>query len=146
MSTSVRSVRRALEACASTPLVPTFVRTASLDSDLLLTDWDAKVRSMWTKCFDLLCHVWCLSLLLDVDECAQENFCLGGVCANTEGSYSCTRCKAGYRVSPDRQRCEGRSHLSSPLNKKQLAHPCSQLIIKIPVLWNRSPPHFMIFL
>lgn len=60
-------------------------------------------------------HVWCLSLLLDVDECAQDNFCLGGVCANTEGSYTCTRCKAGYRVSPDRQRCEGTSHLRSPL-------------------------------
>lgn len=63
---------------------------------------------------DLRCRVWCLSLLPDVDECAEENFCLGGVCSNTEGSYSCTRCKAGYRVSPDRQRCEGRSHLCSP--------------------------------
>lgn len=49
--------------------------------------------------------------LSDVDECAQADLCLGGVCANTEGSYTCTRCKAGYRVSQDRQRCEGKSTL-----------------------------------
>lgn len=118
MSMSVRSVTHALEACASTPLVPTFVRTAGSDLDLLPTDWVAKVRSGWIRpTIELRGHIWCLSLLLDVDECSQENFCLGGVCANTEGSYSCTRCKDGYRVSPDRQRCEGRSHLSSPLSK-----------------------------
>lgn len=50
-------------------------------------------------------------LLPDVDECAQGDLCLGGVCANTPGSYSCTRCKAGYTVSQDRQRCEGKSIL-----------------------------------
>lgn len=48
----------------------------------------------------------------DVNECAQGDLCLGGVCANTEGSYSCTRCKAGYRVSEDQQRCEGEFRLS----------------------------------
>lgn len=47
----------------------------------------------------------------DVDECSQGDLCLGGVCANTEGSYICTRCKAGYRVSQDQQRCEGKNSL-----------------------------------
>lgn len=113
--------------------------------------WTEMWRFGWCKPgwnLELSCHIWFFSasLLLDVDECAQANFCLGGVCANTEGSYSCTRCKAGYRVSPDRQRCEGRSHLLSPLNKNQLAHQCSQLIVKIPALWNQIPSHFMIFL
>lgn len=44
--------------------------------------------------------------------------CLGGVCANTEGSYTCTRCKAGYRVSQDRQRCEGKFQPCSSLTKR----------------------------
>jgi len=47
-------------------------------------------------------------VLPDINECAQGDLCLGGVCANTEGSYTCTRCKAGYRASQDRQRCEGK--------------------------------------
>uniref|UniRef100_A0A8C8F3E4 Latent-transforming growth factor beta-binding protein 1 n=1 Tax=Oncorhynchus tshawytscha TaxID=74940 RepID=A0A8C8F3E4_ONCTS len=45
-------------------------------------------------------------LVPDVDECSQADMCLGGVCANTEGSFTCTSCKDGYRVSQDRQRCE----------------------------------------
>lgn len=49
MSMSVRSVTHALEACASTPLVPTFVRTAGSDLDLQPTDWVAKVRSGWIR-------------------------------------------------------------------------------------------------
>lgn len=49
MSTSVRSVTPVLEACASTPLVPTFVRTAGSDLNLLPTDWVAKVRSAWIR-------------------------------------------------------------------------------------------------
>uniref|UniRef100_A0AAZ3Q122 Latent transforming growth factor beta binding protein 2 n=1 Tax=Oncorhynchus tshawytscha TaxID=74940 RepID=A0AAZ3Q122_ONCTS len=51
--------------------------------------------------FMSICH-----LIPDVDECSKADMCLGGVCANTEGSFTCTRCKDGYRVSQDRQRCE----------------------------------------
>lgn len=49
----------------------------------------------------------------DVNECVQGDLCQGGVCVNTHGSYTCTRCKAGYRLSQDWQRCEGKSCPSS---------------------------------
>lgn len=63
--------------------------------------------------FMTICH-----FIPDVDECSKADMCLGGVCANTEGSFTCTRCKDGYRVSQDRQRCEGESSQSLP----QLEH------------------------
>lgn len=47
-------------------------------------------------------------VLPDIDECARGDMCLGGVCANTEGSFICSRCRAGYRVSLDQQSCEGK--------------------------------------
>lgn len=59
-----------------------------------------------------------LAVSPDVNECSQGDLCLGGVCANTEGSYSCTRCKAGYRVSQDQQRCEGEFCLSLLTHRK----------------------------
>lgn len=62
--------------------------------------------------------------------------CLGGVCANTEGSYTCTRCKAGYRVSQDRQRCEGKFLPCSSLTKR---HYLLFLALKKKVL-NTSAP------
>ena len=45
----------------------------------------------------------------DLNECAEGDLCLGGVCRNTEGSYICTDCRTGYQVSEDQQRCEGKS-------------------------------------
>lgn len=64
-------------------------------------------RHCWLVCSLVVNLVF---LCPDVDECAQGDLCRGGVCANAEGSYTCTKCKAGYRVSQDRQRCEGRSN------------------------------------
>lgn len=69
--------------------------------------WQFTGRYCWLVCSLVMNLVF---LCPDVDECAQGNLCLGGVCANTEGSYTCTKCKAGYRVSHDRQRCEGKSN------------------------------------
>lgn len=141
MSTSVRLVTCALQEFASTMQVPTLARTAGLGLDHLLMDWDAKVwnRLIYTQLYFttntdrwwwFLCPVvvTLLFLLPDVDECAQGDLCLGGVCANTEGSYTCTRCKAGYRVSQDRQRCEGKFQPTKALlrlSKTYSTHLCS---------------------
>lgn len=43
----------------------------------------------------------------DIDECTAQAACPSGLCLNTEGSYSCMACDAGYTVSRDGSMCEG---------------------------------------
>lgn len=43
----------------------------------------------------------------DIDECTAQAACPSGLCLNTEGSYSCMACDAGYAVSRDGSTCEG---------------------------------------
>lgn len=45
--------------------------------------------------------------LLDVDECAATDPCLGGRCVNTEGSFNCL-CETGFQPSPDSGECVGK--------------------------------------
>ena len=51
-------------------------------------------------------HVNCtLSLLLDINECDEENPCEPGQCENTEGLYIC-HCPPGYYFSDGK--CKGK--------------------------------------
>lgn len=86
-----------------------------------------------------------LFLLPDVDECGQGDLCLGGVCANTEGSYTCTRCKAGYRVSQDRQRCEGKFQpaISTVMSIKDLLNTSVQFA-NSPLKFLLNSPHILL--
>lgn len=43
----------------------------------------------------------------DINECTSQAACPSGLCLNTEGSYSCMACDAGYTVSRDGSTCEG---------------------------------------
>ena len=43
----------------------------------------------------------------DINECTALAACPSGLCLNTEGSYSCMACDAGYTVSRDGSTCEG---------------------------------------
>lgn len=146
-STSVRSATRASEACASTPLVPTFVRTASLDLDLLLTAWDAKVRSTRTQSQVLTCVA-----VFDAYLCFQT---WTSVLRRTSASVACAPTPKAPTAVPDVRPATG-SLLTSrdvkvdpicvhQLNKSQLAHPRSQLIVKIPVLCKRIPAFLHVF-
>lgn len=45
--------------------------------------------------------------LLDVNECAVSNACIGGMCINTPGSYVCENCRLGFGPSADGLSCEG---------------------------------------
>lgn len=46
---------------------------------------------------------------VDIDECQSLDTCANGICLNSEGSYTCENCPAGYRVSYDGELCEGES-------------------------------------
>lgn len=43
----------------------------------------------------------------DIDECAVPTTCPRGTCTNTDGSFTCTVCQPGFRVSEDGQQCDG---------------------------------------
>lgn len=47
-------------------------------------------------------------LPIDIDECQSLDTCANGICLNSEGSYTCENCPAGYRVSYDGELCEGK--------------------------------------
>lgn len=51
----------------------------------------------------------------DIDECALPEVCHNGHCVNNEGSYSCTTCGTGYKITADGFSCEG--NLFNPTNE-----------------------------
>lgn len=48
-------------------------------------------------------------LSVDIDECQSLDTCANGICLNSEGSYTCENCPAGYKVSYDGELCEGKA-------------------------------------
>lgn len=48
-------------------------------------------------------------LSVDIDECQSLDTCANGICLNSEGSYTCENCPAGYRVSYHGELCEGKA-------------------------------------
>uniref|UniRef100_H3CFP6 Signal peptide, CUB and EGF-like domain-containing protein 1 n=1 Tax=Tetraodon nigroviridis TaxID=99883 RepID=H3CFP6_TETNG len=53
-------------------------------------------------------HCFCLSILIDVDECADNNGGCQQVCVNTMGSYEC-QCTDGFFLSDNQHTCIHRS-------------------------------------
>lgn len=45
-----------------------------------------------------------LFFLTDINECLDENLCVGGQCLNTDGSYMCF-CTHPMVLDPNRSRC-----------------------------------------
>ncbi|KAK3563790.1 hypothetical protein QTP86_034520 [Hemibagrus guttatus] len=61
-----------------------------------------------------------------IDECKSPDICPLAVCANSEGSYSCTTCESGYRVSSDRT-CEGKGReLADMMERRKVDILCVQ--------------------
>uniref|UniRef100_U3J6C1 Latent transforming growth factor beta binding protein 2 n=1 Tax=Anas platyrhynchos platyrhynchos TaxID=8840 RepID=U3J6C1_ANAPP len=50
----------------------------------------------------------------DIDECTARAACPSALCLNTEGSYSCMACDAGYAVSRDGSVCEDVDECEDP--------------------------------
>jgi len=43
---------------------------------------------------------------IDIDECEEKDFCVGGGCMNLPGSALC-KCPEGYKLSDNGRVCEG---------------------------------------
>uniref|UniRef100_A0AAX7VKT2 Latent-transforming growth factor beta-binding protein 2 n=1 Tax=Astatotilapia calliptera TaxID=8154 RepID=A0AAX7VKT2_ASTCA len=61
-----------------------------------------------------LCYDVPLYLCPDVDECSVANLCPGQLCLNTEGSYTCRSCEAGFQVNEGGRYCEDIDECQSP--------------------------------
>uniref|UniRef100_A0A3Q0RLU4 Latent-transforming growth factor beta-binding protein 2 n=1 Tax=Amphilophus citrinellus TaxID=61819 RepID=A0A3Q0RLU4_AMPCI len=61
-----------------------------------------------------LCYDVSLYLCPDVDECSVANLCPGQLCLNSEGSYTCRSCEAGFQVSEGGHYCEDIDECQSP--------------------------------
>lgn len=78
----------------------------------------------------------------DVDECAlSSSLCPHGRCINVVGAFQCS-CDAGFRASPDRQRCVGeaahtRPTRASPLLPFRPARSCAEAPLLVPSLRTR---------
>ena len=68
-----------------------------------------------------ICSTTCLifSLLIDIDECVDNNGGCHQLCNDTDGSYECD-CYEGYQLLPDDVTCEGMYHKSKNLKKKKV--------------------------
>uniref|UniRef100_A0A3Q4M8I5 Latent transforming growth factor beta binding protein 2 n=1 Tax=Neolamprologus brichardi TaxID=32507 RepID=A0A3Q4M8I5_NEOBR len=61
-----------------------------------------------------LCYDVPLYLCPDVDECSVANLCPGQLCLNTDGSYTCRSCEAGFQVNEGGRYCEDIDECQSP--------------------------------
>lgn len=74
--------------------------TLSHSLALLWATWGPGSRELWLgRLTDVP--------VVDVDECAVTDRCLGGHCVNTEGSFDCL-CETGFQPSPESGECVGK--------------------------------------
>lgn len=78
---------------------------------LVLTNWKSCSCFSFFSTVDTSVLQWMFNSMCcftpDIDECALPATCPLGTCTNTEGSFTCMICQPGFRVSEDRQQCDG---------------------------------------
>lgn len=79
--------------------------------------------------------MFALSLLSDINECADPTICINGICVNIPGSYHCN-CPADFELNPTRVGCVG----ETPLHSLHVAGFWSQLITEL-ILKQRQDTH-----
>ena len=55
------------------------------------------------------------ALFIDINECVEDAYSCAQICADTDGSYTCS-CEAGYNLASDRHGCDGIIYIDSQLS------------------------------
>lgn len=79
-------------------------RTESDPSGRVGLQWGSRVGTSSTSPQMELQHL----ISPDIDECTLPTACPLGICTNTNGSFTCQACDAGYTLSSHRHACEGK--------------------------------------